>query len=57
MNAVVSLAGSDTHVPIKVLNEKGAKQSFILDTVLTFFSKSQIGDILMKRMEYGLVKA
>lgn len=56
MNAVVLLASSNTHLPIKVLYENGVKQSFILNTV-TFLIKSQIGDMQMKRMELGLVKS
>ena len=55
-DAVIALVGSDARVPIKVLRDTGANQSFVLDTVLPFSSKSETGDsILMKGMELGLI--
>lgn len=54
-DAVMSLVGSDKHVPIEQLRDTGAKHSFILESVLLFSSEMETGDfILMKGMALGL---
>lgn len=52
----MSLVGSDTSVPIKLLRDTGAQHSFVLESVLPFSGESATGDfILMKGMELGVV--
>lgn len=50
-DAVVSLAGSEKRVPVKLLRDTGAKHSFNVASVLPFSSASETGDfILMQGM-------
>lgn len=39
----VSLVGSETRVPVKILRDSGALDSFILDSVLPFSSETETG--------------
>lgn len=54
--AVVSVVGSDTYVPIKVLRDTAARYSFIVESALPFSSETETGDfVLMRGMEMGLI--
>lgn len=46
---VVSLIGSDKQVPIKILRDTGAVDSFILDSILPFSMESDTGSCVMVR--------
>lgn len=55
-DAVVSLVRNDKHVPIKLVQDTGAKHFFILESVLPFSADSETGGfVLMKEMEMGLI--
>ena len=41
------LTGSDNKVPVKILRDKGAKDSFILASVLPFSQDSDTGNCVL----------
>ncbi|XP_030283654.1 uncharacterized protein LOC115587797 [Sparus aurata] len=52
----VSLVGSDTQVPVKILRDTGAFDSYVLESVLCFSEKTDTGDkILMRGMGLDVV--
>ncbi|KAK7895222.1 hypothetical protein WMY93_020547 [Mugilogobius chulae] len=55
-DAYVSLVGGEQRVPIKLLRDTGAKQSFIVESVLPFSSATETGEcVLMHGMELGVI--
>lgn len=52
----VTQAGSNTKVPVKILRDTGAVNSYVVESVLPFSEKTDTGDkILMRGMGLGLV--
>ena len=52
----VSQVGSDSQVPVKILRDTGAFDSYVLGSVLSFSEKTDTGDkILMRGMGLGVV--
>jgi len=44
----VSLVGSSERVPVKILRDTGACESFLLESVLPFSTESSIGHVLVR---------
>ena len=48
-NGFISLVGSDIQVPVKILRDTGAFDSYVLESVLCFSAKTDTGDKILVR--------